>query len=328
MYKYLTILAIAFSLAVPGAQAQVNVKASMDTSMMLIGDQTNFRVEASFPDGYKVMLPVMADTVSRGLEIVEAGAIDSAIADGFVRISQKYVVTNFDSGWYAVRQLPFAILDKDGNPDTIYSEQVYYGVMTMPLDTANPNAICPPKPMAEAPFIFKELTHYLKWGLLILLAAFAVVFAVYALIKRKRNEPIFVKPKPQEPAHVVALRQLDQLKEQKLWQRGLVKEYYSSLTDIARGYLNGRFGLQAMESTTSEIMQMTKDVPEIDKDLRKNLQDLLERADFVKFAKAQTVANENEASFDFVEHFVLTTKPVEQLRDEDGTEAEPNEKQD
>ena len=328
MYKYLTILAIAFGLAVPRAQAQVNVKASMDTSMMLIGDQTNFRVEASFPDGYKVMLPVMADTVSRGLEIVEAGAIDSAIADGFVRISQKYVVTNFDSGWYAVRQLPFAILDKDGNPDTIYSEQVYYGVMTMPLDTANPNAICPPKPMAEAPFIFKELAHYLKWGLLILLAAFAVVFAVYALIKRKRNEPIFVKPKPQEPAHVVALRQLDQLKEQKLWQRGLVKEYYSSLTDIARGYLNGRFGLQAMESTTSEIMQMTKDVPEIDKDLRKNLQDLLERADFVKFAKAQTVANENEASFDFVEHFVLTTKPVEQLRDEDGTEAEPNEKQD
>ena len=328
MSKYLTILAIAFGLTVSGALAQVNVKASMDTSMMLIGDQTNFRVEASFPDGYKVMLPVMADTVSRGLEIVEAGAIDSAIADGFVRISQKYVVTNFDSGWYAVRQLPFAILDKDGNPDTIYSEQVYYGVMTMPLDTANPNAICPPKPMAEAPFIFKELTHYLKWGLLILLAAFAVVFAVYALIKRKRNEPIFVKPKPQEPAHVVALRQLDQLKEQKLWQRGLVKEYYSSLTDIARGYLNGRFGLQAMESTTSEIMQMTKDVPEIDKDLRKNLQDLLERADFVKFAKAQTVANENEASFDFVEHFVLTTKPVEQLRDEDGTDAEPNEKQD
>ncbi|MBO7495414.1 MAG: hypothetical protein J6T98_02585, partial [Salinivirgaceae bacterium] len=308
--------------------AQVSVRASMDTSMMLSGDQTNFRVEASFPDGYKVMLPVMADTVSRGLEIVEAGAIDSTIADGFVRISQKYVVTNFDSGWYAVRQLPFAILDKDGNPDTIYSEQVYYGVMTMPLDTANPNAICPPKPMAEAPFIFKELTHYLKWGLLILLAAFAVVFAVYALIKRKRNEPIFVKPKPQEPAHVVALRQLDQLKEQKLWQRGLVKEYYSSLTDIARGYLNGRFGLQAMESTTSEIMQMTKDVPEIDKDLRKNLQDLLERADFVKFAKAQAEANENEASFAFVEHFVLTTKPVEQLRDEDGTEAEPNEKQD
>ena len=110
---------------------------------------------------------------------------------------------------------------------------------------------------------------------------------------------------------------MDQLKEQKLWQRGLVKEFYSSLTDIVRVYLNGRFGVQAMESTTAEIMQMTKNVPEIDKDLRSNLQDLLERADFVKFAKAQAEANENEASFAFVEHFVLTTKPVEQLRDDE-----------
>lgn len=319
---------MAMMLVMGEAHSQVSVSAKIDTSMMLIGDQTNFRVEASFPDGYKVMLPVMADTVSRGLEIVEAGTVDSVLADGIVRISQKYLVTNFDSGWYAVRQLPFAIVDKDGNTDTIFSESVYYGVMTMPLDTANANAICPPKPMAEAPFIFKELVHYLKWGLLVLLAAFAIVFIVYALIKHKRNEPIFVKPKPQEPAHVVALRQLDELKEQKLWQRGLVKEFYSSLTDIARLYLNGRFGLQAMESTTSEIMQMTKDVPEIDKDLRKNLQDLLERADFVKFAKAQTVANENEASFDFVEHFVLTTKPIEQLRDEDEEAApEKNEKE-
>ncbi|MBO7495714.1 MAG: hypothetical protein J6T98_04115, partial [Salinivirgaceae bacterium] len=67
MYKYLTILAIALTLTTVEAGAQVSVRASMDTSMMLIGDQTNFRVEASFPDGYKVMLPVMADTVSRGL---------------------------------------------------------------------------------------------------------------------------------------------------------------------------------------------------------------------------------------------------------------------
>lgn len=317
MSKYLTILVMAMMLAMGEAHAQVSVSAKIDTSMMLIGDQTNFRVEASFPDGYKVMLPVMADTVSRGLEIVEAGTVDSVLADGIVRISQKYVVTNFDSGWYAVRQLPFAILDPSGNTDTIYSEQVYYGVMTMPLDTANANAICPPKPMAEAPFKISELVPYAKWAMLVLLVAAIVALVVYVLVKRKRNEPIFAKPKPQEPAHVIALRQLDELKEQKLWQRGLVKEFYSSLTDIVRVYLNGRFGVQAMESTTAEIMQMTKNVPEIDKDLRSNLQDLLGRADFVKFAKAQAEANENEASFAFVEHFVLTTKPVEQLRDDE-----------
>lgn len=319
--KLSTVLVVALSLLAGIANGQVNVSAQMDTSMMLIGDQTNLRLEASFPQGYSVALPVFADTVIRKLEVVEAGTVDTTFADGIARINQKYVVTCFDSGWYTVPQMPFTITQPDGFTDTIYSAPIYFGVMTMPLDTVNANAITDIKPMEDAPFIFKEMIPYLKIAFLVILVLAILAFIIYVIVKRKRNEPIFVKPKPQEPAHVVALRQLDALKEQKLWQRGLVKEYYTSLTEIVRIYLFGRFGVQAMESTTAEIMQLTKSVAEIDKDLRKSLQELLERADFVKFAKAQTEANENEASFEFVEHFVLTTKPVEQLRDDDDDES-------
>lgn len=315
--KLSSVVVVALLLLAGMANGQVNVTATMDTSMMLIGDQTNLRLEASFPQGYSVAMPVFADTVIRKLEVIEAGTVDTTIADGITRINQKYIVTCFDSGWYTVPQLPFTIAQPDGFSDTIYSAPIYFGVMTMPLDTVNANAITDIKSMEEAPFILKEMVPYLKIALLVILVLAVVAFILYVIVKRKRNEPIFVKPKPQEPAHVVALRQLDALKEQKLWQRGLVKEYYTSLTEIVRVYLFGRFGVQAMESTTAEIMQLTKPVAEIDKELRKNLQELLERADFVKFAKAQTEANENEASFEFVEHFVLTTKPVEQLRDED-----------
>lgn len=319
--KLSTVLVVALSLLAGIANGQVNVSAQMDTSMMLIGDQTNLRLEASFPQDYSVALPVFADTVIRKLEVVEAGTVDTTFADGIARINQKYVVTCFDSGWYTVPQMPFTITQPDGFTDTIYSAPIYFGVMTMPLDTVNANAITDIKPMEDAPFIFKEMIPYLKIAFLVILVLAILAFIIYVIVKRKRNEPIFVKPKPQEPAHVVALRQLDALKEQKLWQRGLVKEYYTSLTEIVRIYLFGRFGVQAMESTTAEIMQLTKSVAEIDKDLRKSLQELLERADFVKFAKAQTEANENEASFEFVEHFVLTTKPVEQLRDDDDDES-------
>lgn len=319
--KLSTVLVVALSLLAGIANGQVNVSAQMDTSMMLIGDQTNLRLEASFPQGYSVAMPVFADTVIRKLEVIEAGTVDTTFADGIARINQKYVVTCFDSGWYTVPQMPFTITQPDGFTDTIYSAPIYFGVMTMPLDTVNANAITDIKPMEDAPFIFKEMIPYLKIAFLVILVLAILAFIIYVIVKRKRNEPIFVKPKPQEPAHVVALRQLDALKEQKLWQRGLVKEYYTSLTEIVRIYLFGRFGVQAMESTTAEIMQLTKSVAEIDKDLRKSLQELLERADFVKFAKAQTEANENEASFEFVEHFVLTTKPVEQLRDDDDDES-------
>lgn len=318
--------ALALLLAVK-AGAQVNVSARIDTSMMLIGDQTNFSLEATFPQGYSVSLPVFADTIIHKLEVVEAGKPDTAVSDRIVRLEQKYTVTSFDSGWYTVPQLPFAITQPDGCADTIFSAPVYFGVMTMPIDTAHANSICDIKPMQEAPFQIREIVPYLKYVLIGLLVLAVVALAVYIMVKRKRNEPIFVKVKPQEPAHVVALRQIDQLKEQKLWQRGLTKEYYTSLTDIIRIYLKGRFNIQAMESTTAEIMQMTKPLAEIDKALRNDLQDLLERADFVKFAKAQAEANENEASIEFVERFVLTTKPVEQLRDdEESGESQPSQK--
>lgn len=327
MSKYLTILTIAVIMATGNAGAQVNVSAQMDTSMLLIGDQTNIRLESSFPQGYAVQMPIFADTIIRGLEVLEAGKIDSTITDGIIHISQKYLVTSFDSGWYAIPQQPFAIAQPDGFVDTIYSESIYYGVMTMPLDTANPNAITDIKPLQEAPFKFSELKPYLKIGGLVLLALAIIGFIIYVIIRYKHNKPIFSAPKPKEPAHVIALRQLDQLNEQKLWQHGLVKEYYSALSDIIRTYLNGRFGVQAMESTTAEIMQMTRSITEIDRDLRKELQELLERADFVKFAKAQTVANENEASFEFVMHFILKTKPVEQLRDEEIDDTNSDEKE-
>ncbi len=310
-------LTAALLLLAAGAWAQVNVAARIDTAMMLIGDQTNIRLEASFPQGYSVTMPIYADTVIRKLEVVEAGRVDTAMVDGIIHLQQTYVVTCFDSGWYMIPQQPFAIVQPDGFTDTIFSDAMYFGVQTMQLDTANPNAITDIKPLQEAPFKFNELKPYLKIGGLVLLALAVIGFVIYVIIRRKHNKPIFSAPKPQEPAHVIALRQLDLLREQKLWQRGLVKEYYSSLTDIVRTYLNGRFNVQAMESTTSETMRMVKLVAEIDMSQRAGLQQLLERADFVKFAKAQTDAGENELSFDFVEKFVLATKPVEQLHDDD-----------
>lgn len=313
------------SLIANSVYAQVTIETKIDTSFMLIGDQTNVRVEASYPAGYNVSMPVFADTIIDKLEIIEAQQIDTTVSNNITSICQKYVVTSFDTGWYAIPQFPYVVENPNGTIDTLYSAPVYFGVQAMVLDTANANAITDIKPMQQTPFIFKELKQYVKyvvWGIIIILV---VATIVYIIIKRKRNEPIFAKPEVIEPAHIIAFRQLEQLKEQKLWQHGLTKEFYTALTDIIRTYLNNRFGVQAMESTTMETMQMIKNVQEIDADLRKNLQELLERADFVKFAKAQTEATENEASLVFVEHFVNETKLVEEILD---TEENSSEKAD
>ncbi len=309
------ILFLLFGLSsVMQANAQVKISASIDTVMLLIGDQTTLRLSATYPEGMAVQMPILTDTIIRQLEVIEASTFDTTTVNGQVIINQAYVVTSFDSGYYQIPQFPLAITMPDGSFDTIYSNNLYFGVMTMPIDTTQPNAIADIRALEEAPVTFKEVLPWLLYSLLGIL----IVALVYLLVRKLGGkESIFmVKEAPKEPAHVIALRDLDTLKEQKLWQRGLTKEYYSSLVDILRVYLDNRFNIQAMESTSEEILRAVGPCSEITREQKDELKQLLYRADFVKFAKASALANENEDSYCFVEGFVVSTKLVEQLHED------------
>jgi hypothetical protein len=295
--------------------AQVKVGASLDTTYLFIGDQTNLRLEASFPKGYAVEFPVYADTIIDKLEIIYAGKVDTVENNGTVTLRQSYLVTSFDSGWYKIPEARFVVKQPDRLPDTLYAAPLFFGVQTIPIDTTRRDAITDIKKPVEAPLTFKEVLPFILYGILIM---GILALGVYIYLKYKKKEPVFrLKEKPKEPAHIKALRELDELNEQKYWQRGLNKEYFSILTDIIRTYIEGRFGIPAMEQTTDEILESMRYRFEIEKELKSELANLLMRADFVKFAKATTEANENEASLQFAYHFVLKTKPVEVLRDED-----------
>lgn len=304
--------------------AQVDVKVSMDTSMLLIGDHAKLIVEANFPSGYEVLMPIFSDTVISKLEVLNIEDQDTVLTDNKVHITQIYNVTSFDSGWYTIPPKPFVVKKpKADQIDTVYSVPVYFGVMTMPLDTANPDGITDIKAPAEAPLTLKELLPYIGIGLGVLVI---LLLAYILYMKLARKEPIFAKKeKPKEPAHVIAFRDLDALKEQKLWQQGKVKEFYSQLTDIIRTYIDDRFGIQAMEMITDEIMEAVSKADILDMKLKNELVEILRRADFVKFAKAMTMPNENEESMKFAYEFVIKTKPVEVLVDGNNEESDTDE---
>jgi hypothetical protein len=323
--KYgLIILLIMSIFATLPAFAQISVSAKMDTNMLLIGDQTNITFEATFPDTIMASLPVYSDTVINKLEILNISDIDTVIENNMLKISQKYLVTSFDSGWYVIPPAKFTFgYPKANFIDTVWAKPLYFGVLTMPLDTANPNAITDIKAPIDAPLTFKEVLPFVGGGLGILLLAF-LLFVLYK--KYVKKEEVFVKKeKPKEPAHIVAIRELDKLKDEKLWQKGLIKKYYSALTDIVRTYMEDRFEFPAMESTTEEIIQTLRKNKEIDKELKNELFEMLRDADFVKFAKATPLAEENEKNLKLAYDFILKTKPVEVLRDEDEDEGEEKE---
>jgi hypothetical protein len=144
-----------------------------------------------------------------------------------------------------------------------------------------------------------------------------LAWLIYYIVKKRRSqEPLIAPRKPREPAHVYAQRELDRLKEEKLWQHDKVKAYYSRLSEILRTYLWMRYSIKTLERTTDEILDSLQQSDFSDDHLYSRLEDTLRLSDLVKFAKMVPSPSENEQSLDFAYEFVDKTKYVPKQKDE------------
>ena len=169
-----------------------------------------------------------------------------------------------------------------------------------------------------------EITGYIKWTLVALLALAALAYAAKHILKRygKRFSDMF-RPAPPLPPHEAALAALEKLRAQRLWQEGKHKLYYSALTDILRTYIAGRYGVSAMEMTSDEILAAVRVLSEeeLPKKAAMDLTAILRDADLVKFAKAEPDAEQNEQNYLRAYYFVEETKPAEEVPATDPDEA-------
>ncbi|MGM0651141.1 MAG: hypothetical protein ACQES1_11640 [Bacteroidota bacterium] len=172
--------------------------------------------------------------------------------------------------------------------------------------------------MYQTPLNLSEILYYIwnfiknNWWWLTALVIL-VLAAVYYFFFYKKDKPIFrQKVKPPEPAHVIAFRELDRIKSEKLWQKNRVKDYYTDLTDVLRHYLENRYDVKAMEKTSNEISQLLDEKKLMDENLKMKMQDILHRADFVKFAKSMPLPDENNRSLKQAYEIVEATKEMPQ----------------
>lgn len=281
----------------------------LDTNQMLIGDQTIFRFEVIKSPDVQVTFPVLTDTLTGKVEILETLPADTQKTNNNLqKILHSYRITCFDSGLYKVAPYPFIVNIAEKN-DTLYTMPVPFIVYTMPLDTTDIKDIKAP---FAAPITFYELLPYILY---LILAAIIIYIVFWYVQSRKKNRPMFSFLKPQDPPHVIALDLLDKLKEEKLWQQNEIKLYYSKLTDILRGYFEARFMFKSLEQTSDEIIADFRRTHVLDTLLLDELCTLLKRADMVKFAKAQPLPEENEDALNLAYKVVLSTKPQEELYD-------------
>ena len=322
MLRYFIILLLVISTC-SGIRAQsIQVNARFDSTTIIVGDQVKLLIELERQKDVRVQFPAWTDTLTRNIEIIEVQRLDSVqTANGMMRYTQDIVVTSFDSGRHVLPPIRFPFV-ADGYADTIATLPLFLDVFTMPLDSTQ--NIADIKPIYKIPIGWEDIWPWLLgFGALLLVAA-VIGFIIYAIIRRRNNKPIFGPPKPVEPAHITALRELDKLRGEKLWQTNRTKDYYTRLSDIVRTYIEGRFGVAAMEMTSDEILTGLRGAGFEDNNLVERMRKLFSLADLVKFAKAEPLPDENETSMLDGYLFVNNTK-IEVVTEQGDAEKEENE---
>jgi hypothetical protein len=257
---------------------------------------------------------VFKDTICKNIDIVSGPKIDSVPGqNGRIKIILKYLINYFDSGRYQVKPV-FAETKSGSGLKRFYSDYSLLEVVRL--------KIAPPDSTSK---IFDIIAPYkarvtvgeiLPWILLLILAG-ALTWLIIRYIrnykKSEGKENIFIAV---DPAHIIAFRELEILKNQELCQKGEIKKYYTRLTEILRQYLENRFRVYSLELTTEETLDALVKTGFKKNGSYNDLKSVLTGADLVKFAKYNPVPSENEAHFQTSWDFVLTTRINEE-------EAEP-----
>lgn len=319
----LILLLLVLLCGVGGVKAQnVEYIAEVDTNYIMIGDQIHFRMKVLAEPGARVNFPVLKDTLAKGIEIVSGPMRDSVEErDGRMLIEESYVITSFDTGVYVLPSVPIQVLREDFN-NVLRTDPIQLIVNTYVVDLQKGyNDIVMPK---SAPWTFGEILPYVLW---VLLGLAVVALIVWIVRKRKRHEPIFANVKPAIPPYELAIQALEEIKKEKLWQSGKTKEYYTRLTDAIRAYLNGELGISAMEQTSFETLRDLEKNKNVTKEQREKLAMMFETADFVKFAKAEPLPNENESNLNIAYGFVNeTNETIREQEEKARQEAEAKER--
>jgi len=292
--------------------AQASVEVKIDPIEMMIGEQAQVTMTVQAAEGAKIEMPVFQprQQIVAGVEVINV--------EHPTGHSLSLTLTSFDGNLYYLP--PFKV---KVNGKTVESKSLALKVVEVEVDTTKLDKFFGPKDVQDNPFQWSDwfLSFWLSILMLVLLA-----LAYYLYLRLRDNKPIIARIKIVKRLlpHQKAMKEIDQIKADKMVSSENQKEYYTKLTDTLRKYIEERYGFSAMEMTSTEIIERL--MADDDQQGLSELRQLFMTADLVKFAKYSTMINENDANLvnaiDFINQTKLENQPTEetvkpQLSEED-----------
>jgi len=323
--RYLSLALIVLVTAL-GGHARTTVKANLDSTSFLMGILTDLNVEVVENVGDKGHFPMFKDCPADGYVSLLGDSVELRLprkadtvdlGSGRRQINFRIPLQSFDSGAYRLPEILYV-----SGKDTARSNVVAFKVYPVPVSANDSIAGFSPVLGPENPSVFDHVPDFLYyyWWVILLIIALAVL--AYWMAKRYKREGAILPHKPEPSPYETAIRRLNNLRTRKLWEKGMEKEYFTDLTEILRIYLDKRFDINAMEMTSRQILESLSANPEI-RDKREYMRQILNMADFVKFAKVRPLPDDNVAALDNAVRFVEETKPVVSAPADDGKEVKP-----
>ena len=279
--------------------------------LQYLGEQAHVTLSVTAKNSDRIEFQPLKEAhyVVPGLELLHVEKADTTqLEDNLIKVSKRLTLTSFDEKLYPIPSFWIKVNGKKYTTNSLALK-----VITVDVDTLHLNQFYPPKDVQDNPFSWNDWKEMFWCSMLLVLL---LVVSIYLWVRLKQNKPIIVRVKVVKhlPPHKKALIKIEQIKQDKLTVSSNQKEYYTKLTDTLRRYIEERFGFNAMEMTTSEIIEHLQ--KEGDNQMLLELKELFETADLVKFAKYSAQINENDLNLVNAIHFIDNTKmsdmPIEE----------------
>ena len=280
------------------------VHSELGSTWIKIGEQTSLtlRVEGSPSDAVEFPRYDSLSVLTPGISVISSH--DSTFMSGGSPCYQRrYLITSFDTAHYDIPSLDVKVSGQAYSTNSIPLE-----VRGVDIDTTKVDKIFGLKSPMEPAFDMNEWRLPLLLGILTFIVS---LLLTYIIIRIKDNKPIIrrIRFSPYIPPHKTALTEIDKIRDDDLLSSGDPKDYYTRLTDVLRKYMEQRYGFNAMEMTTDEIIHELESLD--DYTSLSELNSLFTTADLVKFAKANPEISEKDKNLLNAVAYIQSTKKEE-----------------